>query len=93
LGNFLDVFQHVFLESLASRVGEKIKPKMQELFRKFSKTSFLELAGDTALALIPIPFVESFRRLRAIKYERMQLATIREMEALHKENEASASSP
>lgn len=86
VGNFLDVFQHVFLESLASRFDGEIKPKMQELYREFSKVSLLELAGDVVLSFIPLPFIETFRRLRAIKYERMQLDTIRKMEQLHKEN-------
>jgi len=95
IGNYLDVFQHVFLESLASRFEGEIKPKMQALYREFSKVSLKELAGDIILAFIPLPFIDTFRRFRTIRYERMQLNMIREMEKLHNETigQATSSSP
>lgn len=84
-GNALDVFQHVFLNSVARTFPGGKKEEAEKLYEKFAAVSQAELAVDGAKMVLPLPFTDTLGELWSIKCEKEQLRTIREMEELYKQ--------
>ncbi|MEM2137837.1 MAG: hypothetical protein QW568_02005 [Candidatus Anstonellaceae archaeon] len=86
IGVALDIFQQIFMESITNSMPAHIKPKAEQIYKAFTHESLREIAMDTIIQFIPLPLVDTFRRIRAIKLELRQLGHIDRMEKLYKES-------
>jgi len=89
IGAALDVLQHILMESIANALPKSIQPSAQQTYKQFSRESVREIVADSLISIVPLPFADSFRRIRAIKLELRQLGYIVRMEKLfHSAQEA-----
>lgn len=79
VGNTLDIFQHVLLETTYSKSSWATKEKAEKEYEAFRRESIRELLVDTTLGIIPIPFIALCRRIRAVKSEARKLGRIKRM--------------
>lgn len=83
IANYLDVFQQILVYNLAKKAPARIREETMSLFRKYSRESIKEFVVDYVISWIPVPFLDVYRRVGAIKAEKRQLGIIREMEELY----------
>ncbi|MCX8195390.1 MAG: hypothetical protein N3G22_04790 [Candidatus Micrarchaeota archaeon] len=93
VGNYLDIFQHLFIAHIVSNFDEKIKPAAYEIYKKFSAASLKEVAVDIALSYVPLPFLDIYARFKMIKYEKEQLKAIEGIKQLYLSEKEGASQP
>jgi hypothetical protein len=86
IGNYLDFFQHMFMESIANSFPPELQPQARKHYDAFAFESVREMIMDTVLSYIPIPLIDFLRRIRAIKLELRQLGHIKRMEKLYMES-------
>lgn len=87
IGNYMDLFQHIFMDSVSASI-EKTVAGAKDCYGRFAKESIHEMIVDIGISWLPMPGVDTWRRVRAIKSEMRQLHHIERMEKLYQQSKA-----
>jgi len=79
-GTYVELAQMLVVDSVSRQFREPGNGIVKKHFQRYAKESLKEQAKDTLLFWVPLPFLETVRRIAAVRSELRQLRSIRKLE-------------